>query len=148
MYFNWGALKTTYTTAFTLAFKQVINPMPVSEKLPIANIQNIVSVMLHITNRVTTTMTIEATLFSEFCDEAEDCIVLANCLLVCLTWKARKSILFLWFSRFDMRKCVNYLFSQFLRIRTLHWEKVVYSSVPRTGKQVIHTFKVMNMVQT
>ena len=52
MYFNWGALKTTYTTAFTLAFKQVINPMPVSEKLPIANIQNTVSAMLNMATLV------------------------------------------------------------------------------------------------
>ena len=107
--FLYFLLKTPYTTALTLEFKQVIKVIPVTEKLPIANIQNIVSVMLHITNRVTTTMTIEATLFSEFCDEAEDCIVLANCLLVCLTWKARKSILFQWFSWFDMKQCVNYV---------------------------------------
>ena len=57
MYANWGALKTSYTTAFTLAFKKVINPMPVSEKLPIANIKNTVSAMLKVTNKVTTVMT-------------------------------------------------------------------------------------------
>ena len=87
LYFS---LKTPYTTGLTLEFKQVIKVKPVTEKL-LARIQKIDSVIWHIINRVTTTMTIKAILSSVFWDAAvspaKDCmLVFANCLFVCLTW--------------------------------------------------------------
>ena len=99
--FLYFSLKKPYTNGLALEFKVFIKGMTLMALKTdnwLASIQKVVSAMLHITNTVTITMTIEAILFSVFWDAAppvRDCIVFANCLFVCLTWNAMFSILLL-----------------------------------------------------